>query len=237
MKYSFSGRIRYSEIDEYGRLTLYSLINYFQDCSNFHAEDVNVGLKWMEEHRLAWILAAWQIHIDAYPAMGAPVETSTWAYGFRSCMGYRNYSMETPGGGMVARANSEWVLMDMDKGGPARVPEELADAYGLEPGLKLKDDFGSRKIRIPEGGKELPSFQIQEYQLDTNHHVNNGQYVRMALSCLPRSFRTRRLRAEYKMQAHLGDWMFPKLSECDGGYLVTLNDKNSNPYFIGELRE
>ena len=196
-----------------------------------------MGLKWMEEHRLAWILAAWQIHIDAYPAMGAPVETSTWAYGFRSCMGYRNYSMETPGGGMVARANSEWVLMDMDKGGPARVPEELADAYGLEPGLKLEDDFGSRKIRLPEGGKELPSFQIQEYQLDTNHHVNNGQYVRMALSCLPRSFRTRRLRAEYKMQAHLGDWMFPKLSECDGGYLVTLNDKNSNPYFIGELRE
>ena len=76
MKYSFSGRIRYSEIDEYGRLTLYSLINYFQDCSNFHAEDVNVGLKWMEEHRLAWILAAWQIHIDAYPAMGCLLYTS-----------------------------------------------------------------------------------------------------------------------------------------------------------------
>ena len=70
MKYSFAGRIRYSEIDESGRLSLYSLINYFQDCSNFHAEDRNVGLTWTRENHAAWILAGWQIQVRSYPAMG-----------------------------------------------------------------------------------------------------------------------------------------------------------------------
>mgnify|MGYP000603361539 CR=1 FL=1 len=35
MKYSFTSRIRYSEIGEDGNLTLPGLINYFQDCSTF----------------------------------------------------------------------------------------------------------------------------------------------------------------------------------------------------------
>ena len=30
--YSFEGRIRYSECDEAGRLSLFSLMNYLQDC-------------------------------------------------------------------------------------------------------------------------------------------------------------------------------------------------------------
>lgn len=236
MKYSFSGRIRYSEIDESGRLSLYSLINYFQDCSNFHAEDRHVGLTWTRENHAAWILAGWQILIDDYPAMGDPVVTSTWAYGFRSCVGYRNYAMETQSGGRIAAANSEWVLMDTATGRPVKVGPELAEAYGVEPELELKEDFGGRKIAVPEGGQEKEDFRIQEYHLDTNHHVNNGQYVRMALGCLPADFRTGRLRAEYKMQARLGDRIFPRVLELEDGYLVTLNDEKGRPYFIGELK-
>ena len=38
MKYSFTSRIRYSEIGEDGCLTLPGLINYFQDCSTFQSE-------------------------------------------------------------------------------------------------------------------------------------------------------------------------------------------------------
>ena len=69
MSYSFSGTIRYSEMDEHRSLSLYSLINYFQDCSNFHAEACKVGLDWTEANHRAWMLASWQILVDAYPTM------------------------------------------------------------------------------------------------------------------------------------------------------------------------
>ena len=44
MKYSFTSRIRYSEIGEDGCLTLPGLINYFQDCSTFHSEAVGMNI-------------------------------------------------------------------------------------------------------------------------------------------------------------------------------------------------
>ena len=47
--YAFDSRIRYSETDSEGRLTLNALLNYFQDCSTFHSEDVGLGIGYMKE--------------------------------------------------------------------------------------------------------------------------------------------------------------------------------------------
>ena len=37
--YSFKSRVRYSELAADKRLSLVSIINYFQDCCTFEAED------------------------------------------------------------------------------------------------------------------------------------------------------------------------------------------------------
>ncbi|MCR5103972.1 MAG: hypothetical protein K6B68_05890 [Eubacterium sp.] len=43
--YSFKSRVRYSELAADKRLSLVSIINYFQDCCTFEAEDKDVGLQ------------------------------------------------------------------------------------------------------------------------------------------------------------------------------------------------
>ena len=65
--YSFDGRVRYSECDEDGRLSLVSMMNYLQDCSTFHSEATGVGLGWLGEQGLGWILGSWLIEIDELP--------------------------------------------------------------------------------------------------------------------------------------------------------------------------
>ena len=42
--YTFESRIRYSETDSEGKLTIASLINYFQDCSTFQSQDLGLGV-------------------------------------------------------------------------------------------------------------------------------------------------------------------------------------------------
>ena len=49
MAYSFSGRVRYSEIGENGLLTLPGILNYFQDCSTFQSEEVGLGIDILKE--------------------------------------------------------------------------------------------------------------------------------------------------------------------------------------------
>ena len=45
--YTFDSRVRYSETDSGGKLTMASLINYFQDCSTFQAEELGVGVEYL----------------------------------------------------------------------------------------------------------------------------------------------------------------------------------------------
>ena len=47
--YSFDGRVRYSEIDQNGRLDVSALVNYFQDCGTFQSEDAGVGIEYCKE--------------------------------------------------------------------------------------------------------------------------------------------------------------------------------------------
>ena len=53
MPYTFRSKVRYSECDREGRLTPFSVINYFQDCSTFQSEDLGVGVKYLSEKKRA----------------------------------------------------------------------------------------------------------------------------------------------------------------------------------------
>ncbi len=235
MKYSFNSRIRYSEIGENQKLTLPALINYFQDCSNFQSEELGLGIEWLKEAKRVWVLAAWQIHVNRYPVMGEHTVISTWAHGFKSFQGMRNFTMEDEKGEMLAYANSIWVYMNLETGRPERIPEEIVERYGLT--AEYPAEFGSRKVSIPaEGREEKEGFTVKEYHLDTNHHVNNGQYIQMAQGYLPADFEVQDLRAEYKQQAFLGDRMIPVVNLSDDGYLVTLNNEKGKPYVAIEFK-
>ena len=47
--YTFDSRVRYSETDKDGRLSLNGIINYMQDCTNFQSEDIGVGIDFLNE--------------------------------------------------------------------------------------------------------------------------------------------------------------------------------------------
>ena len=65
--YSFKSRVRYSEVGEDKKLSLNSIINYFQDCSTFQSEELNNGLERLEKLHRVWVLSSWQIVIERYP--------------------------------------------------------------------------------------------------------------------------------------------------------------------------
>lgn len=233
--YTFDSRVRYSETDENGNLSLFGIINYMQDCTNFHSEDLGVGLAFHKEHQLMWVLNFWQIVIEEYPAMGEEITIGTQSYGFEKMFGYRNFliTRKDQPDQCVAKANSMWVLMDLKKGRPMIVTPEIGNVYGKAEPLEM--DYAPRKIKVPEGGTVREGFVVKEYHLDTNHHVNNGQYVRMAMASLPPELSVRELRVEYKKQAVLGDEIIPVVYEREQEYLVALNGPDGKPYAIVQL--
>ena len=232
--YTFEGRIRYSETDSEGKLTMASLINYFQDCSIFHSEDVGLGLQYMRERHLAWVLSAWQIAVERYPVMGEKVVVHTQPYDMKVFLGFRNFAMTDEKGEYVAKANSLWSLLNMETGKPVAVPQEMVDGYGL--GKRLDMEYAPRKIAFPSGGESRESITVRKHHLDTNHHVNNQQFINMAMNYLPGDFTVGQVRAEYKRQAYLDDVLIPRVKNDRDFFFVALEDGDGNPFAVTEFR-
>ena len=62
--YEFDSRVRYSEVDHHGTMTVPALINYFQDCSTFQSEDLGIGTTVLKEEKRAWLLSYWQVILN-----------------------------------------------------------------------------------------------------------------------------------------------------------------------------
>lgn len=237
--YTFSSRIRFSEADADGVLRLSSLIDYFQDCSTFQSEDVGYGVKKVLATGHAWVVNAWQIEIRRLPHMGDNVTIGTNPYEFRGFMGLRNFFMASESGEKLALANSVWSYLNLENGQLERAPEEMKEAYGI--GEKLEMEYLSRKIPFPTDGEiiDAPQVCVQTSHLDANRHVNNGQFIKIAMEAAfgDTDPAAERIRAEYKMQAHLGDVFYPRICRgSDGVVTIALNDAENKVYCSVEVK-
>ena len=233
--YKWNTNVRYSECGVKGVLTLPGILNYFQDSSSAHSEGLGAGMKYLEECHGAWVLNSWQLEVNRYPEISEPIEISTWPSDFKGVFGPRSFCMKDQEGNVIASARTLWVYIDTESGRPAKPSEELKAKYTLIPAIDMEEV--SRKIAIPEVMEQVDRITVRKYHIDTNQHVNNCQYVQMAMETLPDDFEAKKLRVEYKKSAVLGDMISVKKSvETDRTVVVLYNEEDIYAVveFIGE---
>ncbi len=231
--YRYKIHIPFSKVDNSLHITLPSILTEFQDCSLFHTDSVGLGITELRTEGHIWLLSSWQVVIDRYPSLYEEVELATWAYGWHNFFGYRNFTMTDADGRAVAWANTNWVYTDIRTRHPARIPQEVADAYSTEPMLEM--EVAPRKISLPPEGVDREPIPVHPFDIDANLHVNNARYVQIAQEFLPDGFVTREVRAEYRTAAHYGDILYPRVSESDGIFTIALNNADRKPYAVVEF--
>ncbi len=233
--YQFNSKIRYSELDETGKLSIENIVNYFQDASNFQAQDLGLDFDYYMSRDLAWVLSFWQIVFEENVGLGDAIEIGTYPHDFKSFMGFRNFYIKSKDGAYIAKANSVWTLLDMKKIRPAIPEKEILEKYPTSE--KLEMNYASRKVSIPTGGELMPPLTIRKADLDTNLHVNNAKFISLALEHIDTKLELEEVRAEYKKQAYLGDVLLPYRVRTEDGYGVSLLDQEGQSYFNMRLIE
>lgn len=234
--YSYQSRIRYSEVDETGHLKIEALLDYFQDCSTFHSEDLGIGVEYLKKENMVWVLTSWQIVAERYPHLGETVTLGTMPYEFKGFLGYRNFLMTDGQGKRLAYANTIWSLLNTQTGAPVRLTEKMLERYLLEP--KLDMEYAPRRIALPKEMKKGEPVIIRKHHLDTNHHVNNGQYVKLAMESIEQELPVYQLRAEYKKQSYLGDVLIPYTAKTpEDAFVIALKNPADEICCIVELMQ
>ena len=69
----------------------------------------------------------------------------------------------------------------------------------------------------------LEPVRVLRADIDYNRHMNNANYVRVAMELLPEGFVVRGLRVEYRVAAKLGDVLVPTIYKQDDVIIVSLS--------------
>ena len=119
-----------------------------------------------------------------------------------------------------------------------RVPdykEELTvktSVYGMKPMFGFRNTFiydaqGNPCYKTWSMGafvdKVVEPIKVLRADIDYNKHLNNANYVRMAMELLPEDFVVSGLRVEYRVAAKLGDCLTPTIYKIADGIIVSLS--------------
>ncbi|MCR5785031.1 MAG: acyl-[acyl-carrier-protein] thioesterase [Eubacterium sp.] len=220
--YSFKSKVRYSEVDDKGLLTLGAILDYFQDCSSFQSDSLGIGMDYLMASKKGWILVYWDVHIDRYAKSGEDIEIFTWPYELKGCFGYRNFCIKDTEGKMIAYADSLWVYMDLETLRPLRAEQVIKEKFVTSPRIDMENK--GRKVKTPDDLERREPFRVRKSDIDTNGHVNNSQYVKIAAEYIPGNMTAKSVRVEYRDATYLGQTFEAKTKMADNILYVVLEN-------------
>ena len=223
--YSLNYKVTTSTCDSDGKLKLYSALQMMQDCSEMWIDSEQGVKDYFEKENMAQLLASRQVEVIRRPSFKEELTVTTSVYGMKSMFGFRNTFIYDAEGLPCYRTWSMGAFVDKATGKLKKVDDQTISTMLLEP--KLDMNYKDRRIILPkEGGTVLAPIAVQRADIDYNKHVNNANYIRMAMELLPEGFEVKGLRVEYRVPAKLNDQLVPTVYQQDELFIVALNIGN-----------
>ncbi|MBR0036045.1 MAG: hypothetical protein IJP70_00225 [Bacteroidales bacterium] len=220
--YSINYKITTSTCDSEGKLKLYSALQMMQDCSEWWIDSEPGVKRYFEEQNMAQLLATRQVEIVRVPSYKEELTVTTTIYDMKPMFGFRNTFIYDAEGKPCYKTWSMGAFVDKSTGKLKRIDAATIASMNLEPQLDL--DYRDRRIILPkEEGRMLEPVKVLRADIDYNKHMNNANYVRVAMELLPDDFKVKGLRVEYRVPARLGDVLVPTLYNISGGLIVSLS--------------
>ncbi|HBB66071.1 MAG: hypothetical protein A2X28_01310 [Elusimicrobia bacterium GWA2_56_46] len=131
------------EIDGLGHVNNLVYLGWFMEAATGHTEAGGLSVEKMLEEGEGWVVRRHEIDYLAQVMPEDTVVVRTWIETAEKVSSVRKYEIVNAAGGrLVCRGLTVWVWINYKTGKPARIPEKVYAAYGVEPGDKttIKDN-------------------------------------------------------------------------------------------------
>ncbi|MCR5199330.1 MAG: hypothetical protein K6D55_11210 [Prevotella sp.] len=220
--YSLKYKVTTSTCDSEGRLKLYSALQMMQDCSEMWIDSEPSVKRYFAEQNMAQLLATRQVEAIRVPEYKEELTVTSTVYGMKPMFGFRNTFIYDAEGKPCYKTWSMGAFVDRATGKLKRVDAATIDDMTLEPQLEM--NYKDRRIALPkEGGEILEPIKVLRADIDYNKHLNNANYVRMAMELLPEDYVISGLRVEYRVAARLGDSLVSTIYKNGEAMIISLS--------------
>ena len=210
-----------TRVDENKNLKLFSAFQMINDCCDMWFDSEPVLKNYFLEKNKTQMATFRQVDVIRVPKMGEKLTISTSLYRCEKYFGFRNDIIRDEQGNPCYLSNSMGVGIDLNTNKLGTLPPEILQTLTFD---KMYDmEYKDRKIRLPKiEPTEMPTVKVKRNDIDYNHHMNNCQYIRIALEIIPKGFSPKSVRVEYKTPVKLDDVLTPLLYSIDGVCYVVL---------------
>ena len=199
--------IHYYEVDIHKRAYIISVMNYLGDMAMYQSEALGVGIEYLKENKMAWVLYKWDITMESYPLLNETIKVETFAYSFKKIFAYRKYNIIDAGGNRIGYADSVWILINLDRKRPMRITKDIYAAYGIDDSNNIPIDI-ENILSMNEVNSEK-NFEVRYSDIDTNMHVNNVKYAVWALETVPKdivlNYELKNIKVTYEKETTYGE--------------------------------
>ncbi len=175
--------VHYYEVDYRRRVLITSIVDFLGDIATKQSEELGIGIEYLKENKLAWVLYKWNIDMYKYPAYGDKIKVRTCPYSMKKFYAYRIFEILSSEGELLGKAESVWFLINIERRRPVRISPDIYDFYGVnfndESILEIED------IKSPASISCEKMFNVRYSDIDTNQHVNNAKYIAWAIETVP----------------------------------------------------
>ena len=206
-----------------GKLKLHVLFDYLQDAAAQHADHLGVGIRFLAEHRMLWVLSRIRLRILRFPAIGENVRITTYPSGPEKIFATRQFLLSDSADNQIACGSSFWLLLDALKFRPLKPLQHLGGALPANED-QTRYFTGLDKLEGNPALSDLREYAVTHSMIDVNRHLNNAYYAFFtsdALGMMSGAFRTvSEIQVNFNHSAALGEKILCRGSLSGGVFYV-----------------
>lgn len=175
--------VRDYERDICGGIPPWTLCNYLQMAAAQHAFELGWAFDQLAPRGLTWVLSRLWFSVESLPLKRRVLTVETWPCGTTPLTARRDFALkDSENGATLVKATSTWVMFNLKRRRPARIPKDIACTIPSTPPLVLP---ACQKIStsLNDMTKGEP-FRVRLSDIDINGHVNNARHVEWAADAL-----------------------------------------------------
>ncbi|MDR1273358.1 MAG: acyl-ACP thioesterase [Odoribacteraceae bacterium] len=207
--------------DVRGTLDVKILCDLFNDVANEQTVGLGVDVETFNAAGITWMLHKIRLRLSRLPAKGEKILLATWPSGADRLFAFRDFAVCSPSGELLVRSTSEWMVIDLERRRPVRLPVSVLNMAAHYEGVtrEMTFDLDPKSVTSEISGRRR--FVASYDTIDFNRHVTQASYVGWVTHSLPFDFLSRHLLEE--LEVIYEHEILPD-SEVDSTYLIEERD-------------